>query len=277
MDLSIIIVSWNVKDRLRTNLQALFTSSGALAKEIFVVDNDSRDGSAEMVKSEFPAVRLIANSTNRGFSKANNQAIKLASGRFILLLNPDMQVWPETLEKILVWAQTHPTATVTGCKLLDGEGRLVPQVRRFPKFLDQLLITLKIPHLWPASIKKYLCLDFDYERAARVDSIRGAFFLINRENYRKISGGEQPFLDEHYFIWFEEVDFCRRVYQQGGEIWYTPTAVCRDYVGQSFAQMKLGETQKYFSDSMLEYFQHWGKRWEYLVLKIVWGLIRIFI
>ena len=274
MDLSVVIVSWKVIDKLKDNLSALFNSQGDFKFEVFVVDNNSGDGSVEMIASNFPQVHLIANLDNRGFAAANNQAIKLSQGNFILLLNPDMQVEAGTLIKILDWAKNNPQATVTGCKLVDGQGEIVKQVRRFPKFFDQLAITLKLPHVFPSIIDKYLYSDFDYTKEAKVDSIRGAFFLINREAYKKISG-EEPFLDERYFIWFEEVDFCRQVYKLGGEVWYAPVANCRDYVGQSFKQVNRGQTQKYFSDSMIKYFQKWESGLETGILKIVWKIILV--
>jgi len=277
MDLSIIIVSWNVQEKLKINLAALLASRGDFKFEVLVVDNDSVDGSAAMVKEEFPVVRLLANSANLGFATANNQAIKLAVGKFILLLNPDMQVEADTLNKILIWAKEHPTATVSGCKLLTADDQIVKQVRRFPRLFDQLMVTLKIPHFFPAVVDQYLCADFNYAAAARVDSIRGAFFLINRASYEKISGSDQPLLDERYFIWFEEVDFCRQVYKLGGEVWYTPSASCRDYVGQSFKQVKRGQSQKYFRESMLAYFKKWEAPWSYRFLKIAWNLVGIFI
>jgi len=273
MDISIIIVSWNVKEKLRANLQALLPSLGAFKFEVFVVDNASADGSAELVKDEFPSVRLIANQENLGFAKANNQALKLASGDFILLLNPDMQVRPDTIASILDWAKRNPQATVSGCRLIAEKGQVIRQVRRFPRLFDQLMVTLKVPHIFPAVLDAYLCSDFDYSVAARVDSIRGAFFLINRASYQKISGSAAPFLDERYFIWFEEVDFCRQVYKLGGEVWYTPAASCLDYVGASFNQVKRGQSQKYFRDSMLEYFQKWGKKWEYHILRSAWRFV----
>jgi len=277
MDLSVIIVSWQVKERLRANLSALFRSTGDFKFEVIVVDNASGDGSAAMVRAEFSSVRLIANSENLGFARANNQAIREAAGDFILLLNPDMLAQEDTLAKILAWAKNNPQATVVGCRLEDERGEIVRQVRRFPTLSDQLLITLKIPHLWPASVKGYLCADFDYGQAAAVASIRGAFFLINRESYRRISGSGQPLLDERYFIWFEEVDFCRQVHKLGGEVWYAPVATCRDYVGRSFAQVPRGAAQKYFRDSMLKYFEKWGKRWEATVLRAAWSLVSVFI
>ncbi len=277
MDLSIIIVSWNVREKLKANLSALLSSAGDFDFSIYVVDNNSQDGTAAMVKNEFPTVNLIANTENRGFAAANNQAIKLAKGKFILLLNPDMLVERDTLSKVLAWAKSNPQAVVSGCRLVASDGTVVRQVRRFPRFFDQLMITLKIPHLFPGVVNDYLCADFNYESAASVDSIRGAFFLINREAYQKISQSAPPLLDERYFIWFEEVDFCRQVHELGGEIWYTPAATCLDYVGQSFKQVGRSESQRYFRDSMLAYFSKWGRAWEVLSLKSAWSLVRFFI
>lgn len=273
MNLSVVIVSWQVKEKLRENLCALFNSQGDFKLEVLVVDNNSNDGTVEMLRNEFPAVKLIANSENRGFAAANNQALKLAQGEYLLLLNPDMLVRTNTLAEVLSWAKNNPQATVIGCKLENEQGEIVKQVRRFPDFFDQLAVTLKWPHLFPGIINKYLCSDFDYSQPAKVDSIRGAFFLINRENYKKISSQEIPLLDERYFIWFEEVDFCREVYKLGGEVWYTPVGTCLDYVGQSFKQVKRGQAQKYFSDSMLKYFQKWEAAWKFKILKFIWKII----
>jgi len=277
MDISIIIVSWNVIDKLRENLSALYKSEGDFKFEVLVVDNNSQDGSAAMVAAEFPNARLIANTENLGFAKANNQAIKSAAGKFILLLNPDMRVRPDTLKNVLSWAAGNQQATVCGCRLVDEKGNIVKQVRRFPGLWDQLMIVLKVPHIFPDVVNGYLKSGFNYSRAAKVDSIRGAFFLINNEEYKKISGHDKPFLDERYFIWFEEVDFCREVYKLGGEVWYTPVAECLDYVGASFSQVKLGQKQKYVSESMLKYFKKWEPGWKYSLLKVAWGVVRIFI
>ncbi|MFA5130933.1 MAG: glycosyltransferase family 2 protein [Patescibacteria group bacterium] len=276
MDLSVVIVSWQVAQKLKSNLSALFKSQGDFKFEVFVIDNNSGDGSAEMLRRDFPQVKLIANSDNRGFAAANNQALKDCTGDFILLLNPDMLVTENTLVNMLAWAKSNPQATVSGCKLVDEKGEIIKQVRRFPKLCDQLAVTLKLPHIFPGVVNKYLAADFDYAQAAKVDSIRGAFFLINRASYNKISGKNFPLLDERYFIWFEEVDFCREVYKLGGEVWYAPVAECLDYVGQSFAQVKRGQAQKYFSDSMLKYFQKWEAKWKFNILKIVWRIILLF-
>lgn len=274
MDLSVIIVSWKVKEKLFANLSALFKSQGDFKYEVFVVDNNSGDGSAEMVAKDFPLVKLVANKDNKGFAAANNQALQVSSGKYILLLNPDMMLQPNTLEATLNWMKKNQQATVCGCKLVNEGGEVIQQVRRFPKLFDQLAVTLKLPHLFPKIINRYLCSDFDYSREAKVDSIRGAFFMINREAYQKISAQNTPLLDEQYFIWFEEVDFCREVYRLGGEVWYTPAATCVDYVGQSFAQVKRGQAQGYFSDSMIKYFKKWEPKPESLFLELAWQFIK---
>lgn len=270
--LSIIIVSWNVKEKLRENLKSIYYSIDKEQKpfldfEIFVVDNDSKDGTAEMVKNEFQQVKLIANRQNLGFSKANNQALRLCSSDHILLLNPDMKVFPDTLYNMIRWMKNNPQASVAGCKLLDERGDIIKHVRRFPAFFDQLAIVLKLPHLAPKILNKYLRNDFDYSREAKVDSVRGGFFMIRKEMIEKIG-----LLDERFFVWFEEVDYCKRAAISGAQVWYTPDASCIDYVGQSFSQVKRGTTQRYFQGSMLKYFKKWHPKWQYYLLKIAWPI-----
>lgn len=272
MDLSVIIVSWKVKEKLRANLEALFNSQGDFSYEVFVVDNNSQDGTVEMLKNDFPQVKLISNFDNLGFAKANNQAIKEALGDYLLLLNPDMLLNPDTLDKSLKNAKNNQQAIVSSCRLVNQQGETIKHVRRFPTFFDQLMIILKIPHLLPAVLNNYLLANFNYDLEAKVDSVRGAFFLINRKGWQEISGKEKPFLDEQYFIWFEEVDFCKQVYQQGGEVWYFPAATCLDYVGASFSQIKINIKQNYFRDSMLKYFKKWHFKGEFFVLKFFWLL-----
>ncbi len=270
MDLSVIIVSYNVREKLKNNLQSLFKSRGNFSFEVFVVDNNSEDQSAKMVEEGFPQVKLIKNEENLGFSRANNIAIKQAQGDFILLLNPDMQVFAETLEKSLNFAKNNSQAIVSSCKLIDEKNNIIKHVRRFPKFFDQLMIVLKIPHIFPWVLNKYLISSFDYNQSQKVDSVRGSFFMINKNEFKKLSGRDLPLLDERYFVWFEEVDFCKQIYQLGGEVWYNPQAECLDYVGQSFSLLKRKKAQKLFKDSMLKYFQKWQAKWQYFLLKYFW-------
>lgn len=276
MDLFIIIVSWNVRDRLRECLRSIFetTVGGSLSVEVFVVDNASRDGSAEMVRKEFPQVHCIANGENLGFAKANNQAIRAASAKLqaaspsecILLLNPDMRVMPGTLEGIVVFMREPRNARVgiAGCHLVNERGETVPHVRRFPRLPDQFAIVTKAARVYPGALDRYLITDFDYSREARVDSIRGSFFCIRRKLVEQIGA-----LDERFFIWFEEVDYCMRARQAGWQVAYTPSVQCVDYVGQSFKQVNLYPKQRMFTESMLKYFRKHRPAWEWATLAAV--------
>jgi GT2 family glycosyltransferase len=254
MDLSIIIVSWNVKDRLRNCLRSIFANLSNFLVEVYVVDNASEDGSKEMVRAEFPQVKLIANDNNAGFSKANNQAIKASSGRYVLLLNPDMLVLAGTLAEMVKFMDEHKEAGIAGCHLVSEKRETVPHVRRFPGVSDQMAILLKLPHLFPHITDTYLMRDFDYDRPgiSYVDSIRGSFFMIRREVIQRLGG-----LDERYFIWFEEVDYCRQAINAGWKVAYNHSARCIDFVGQSFKQKRGLWQQKQFTKSMLQYFRKW--------------------
>jgi GT2 family glycosyltransferase len=267
MNLSIIIVNYKVKDLLDNCLHSVFFNSENIGLDVIVVDNNSQDGSLEMIRKKYPQVNLIAHPENSGYAKANNLGFKEAKYDYILLLNPDMQILPHTLKNMMKWMNKNPQASVAGCHLIDQNRKTLHHIRRFPSFWDQLAITLKIPHILPSILNSYLQKNFDYTQASKVDSIRGAFFMMNRKVYEELNG-----LDERYFIWFEEVDFCQKVSRSGGEVWYTPIAECIDYVGKSFEQVPRGLTQKYFRDSMLKYFKKWHPFWKFILLKISWIL-----
>ena len=267
MDLSIVIVSWNVVDKLRDNIKAIYKYTQNMSFEVFVVDNNSSDGSVEMVQKEFSQVKLIANVENFGFAKANNQAIQKSLGRYVLLLNPDMRVQAKTLENMISWMDGQIDVGVAGCHLVDENGKTVPHVRKFPNLFDQLMIVLKVPHILPSVLNRYLMKDFDYEKPAQVDSIRGSFFMIRRNLIEKIG-----MLDERYFIWFEEVDYCKQVSNTEYKVMYTPVATCIDFVGQSFNKIGRAKKQGLFRDSMLKYFKKWHDPLECFVLYMAWSI-----
>lgn len=241
-------------------------NDGGFSYEVFVVDNASKDGTVAMVENEFPSVHLIVNNFNAGFAKANNQAIRLSQGRYVLLLNPDMRVFLGTLEDIVRFMDDPVSARVgvAGCHLVSEKGETVPHVRRFPRFFDQLVIMLKVPHLFPRVLDSYMMPNFDYKKEARADSIRGSFFMIRREVLNKIG-----MLDEGFFIWFEEVDFCKRAIEAGFEVAYTPVVRAVDYVGQSFKQVRLYPKQKMVTRSMLCYFKKHHPWWQYRILWVL--------
>lgn len=291
MNLRIIMVSWNVRERLRECLRSIAetTRGSALACEVVVVDNASRDRSADMVRAEFPWAQVIANTTNRGFAAACNQGIRHGTldgtdpscgeggkggawfmgadaPEYFLLLNPDMRVMPGTVQGIVAFMR-EPRNThvgVAGCHLVNERGETVPQVRRFPELSDQLAIMLKLPHAMPRVLNRYLMWDFDYTQEARVDSIRGSFFCIRRACLEQAG-----LLDERYFIWFEEVDFCKRARDAGWEVAYTPAVQCVDYVGKSFVQVATAKKQRMFTRSMCTYFRKHHAWWKWAVLAAV--------
>ncbi len=265
MDFSIIIVSWNVKQALQENIKAILQSNQDSNYEIIVIDNASEDGTVDMIRSEFPSVHLIVNQENLGFAKACNQGIKRAIGEFLILLNPDMRIFSDTLEDLKIWLEKNPQADVTGIKLIDEQGREVPHIRQFPSLWNQVAIILKLPHIFPQLLNTYLRTDFNYSEARQVDSIRGAFFVIRKSSQEKFG-----LLDERYFLWFEEVDYCRTVKQQGGQVWYTPATRAIDYIGQSFLQLPRTKKQIYFRNSMLAYFKKWESPWQTQLLSFTW-------
>ena len=161
----------------------------------------------------------------------------------------------------------HKDVGLAGCRLIKENGETVAHIRRYPGFWDQLAIILKLPHVFPAILNNYLREDFDYKTEAEVDFIRGSFFMVRREVIDKLGG-----LDERYFLWFEEVDYCRQVKNAGWKVMYTPSVECIDFVGKSFGLLKRGRSQDYFRDSMVKYFKKWQPSWQVFILKTFWPI-----
>jgi len=252
-DVSLIIVSWNVRDALQQNLRRLFELRGEVSFEAIVVDNSSSDGTPAMLRQHFPNVELIQNDINRGFAYACNQGLKRARGRILILFNPDMLLGEGVLEHVTQTLQTRRDVGVMGVRLLRPDGALVASVRRDPQLVDQLSVLLKVAKLFPSTTRRYLAVDVDYGKSQVVEQIRGSFFAFRCDVYEQV--GELD--DKRFFIWFEEVDFCRRVREAGYVIWYSSEVSCTDLVGQSFKQQRLAVKQARFSRSMARYFWKW--------------------
>ncbi len=256
LKMSIIIVSWNVKELLRQNLaQLLILRREDFLFEVFVVDNGSKDGSAKMVRDEFPWVHLVQNDYNAGFARACNQAIRMAKGEVILLLNPDNRVEAGTLERTHQELIEHHDIGVLGVRLVDAKGDVVRSVRRDPRLRDQIATFLKLPRFFPSIHDRYLAKDFDYTISQDVEQIRGSYFAFRRALVQQIG-----MLDERFFIWFEEVDFCKRVRGFGFRIRYCADVICTDFVGKSFAQVSVWKKQRMFFTSAWKFFWKWGIR-----------------
>jgi len=263
-DLAVIIVNWNVRDILLQNLHTLFEGNRDARFEVIVIDNASSDGSVDAVKEAFPNIHVIENTTNRGFAAAVNQGLKKLTAKNVLLLNPDMRVEPGALREIIQFLNTNPGVGVLSGKLLDEKGRAMHHTRRFPTLLTQLAVLIKLPHLFPQVLHKYHGKDLDLEKEQSVDSVRGSFFAISDKALQRVGH-----FDEDFFIWFEEVDYCRRAKEAGLDVRYVPSIVARDLIGRSFAKKNVYWKQKQFTASMIRYFEKWHPRWQAAILKFL--------
>lgn len=254
-DISIIIVSWNVKKLLDECLHSIFLNQKNLELEIFVVDNASSDNTAELIADKYPNAKLIANQTNNGFAKANNQALKQAQGENILLLNPDTLIRPENFHLALDFFKNNPKAGIMGCRHLNPDLSQQSSIRNFPSFLPIFLILTKLAKLIPQakSLNKYFARNFDYHKTQPVDQPAGSYLLIRRQVFNEIG-----LLDEKFFYWFEEVDFCKRAKKSGWEIWYNNQPEIIHYGGQSFGQEMTLKKQIIFFKSAFHYFRKHG-------------------
>lgn len=235
MRLSVIIVSWNTRELLRRCLETLKGELSEIESEVFVVDNNSADQSAQMVAAEHPWTRLIANESNRGFAAANNQALVLTKGEHVLLLNPDTEVRPGSLRTLLRFLDEHRHAGVVAPQLLNSDGTIQRSCRQFPTFLGMLYEFLGLSRVFPdePKFRQYKMLDWNHDDERLVDQPEGACLLIRRQVIDQVG-----LLDEGFFMLFEEVDWCYRIKQHGWEIWFTPAAKVVHHYGQSIKQVK---------------------------------------
>lgn len=263
MQCSIIIVSWNVRAQLERCLRSIESTTDRATVAVFVVDNASTDSSADMVAIQFPWVRLIRNHTNKGFAAACNQAIKLTVEGHVLLLNPDTELREGTVSKVLACLATHSDAGIIGCRLVYPDGTTQQTVRRFPDTYSHILIMLKLHNFFPRYrwITRYYAHDFDYAHDAYVDQVMGAFFLIRRALITDVG-----LLDEGYYIWYEEVDYCRRARTCGWRTYYTSAATAVHHKGVSFKQRSPIRLQIILNNSIIRYFRVHETVWSACVL-----------
>lgn len=263
MQLSIIIVSWNVKPLLERCLQSIYHYTTGLTFEVFVVDNASADGSADMVAQHFSKVKLIRNLENKGFGAANNQALQQAVGEQILFLNDDTEIFDNIFKTLYDKMHSLPGKVgMIGCQLRNPDGSVQESVRSFPTVWDQSIILLKLHHLWPQLIKRYVCAKFDYTQEQYVDQVMGAFMWTRADLMKQIHG-----FDEGYFVWFEEVDMQKTLSNLGYTVLYTPIVSCLHVKGQSFKQVRKPKAQAMFNHSMRYYFRkhHSTAAWLWLM------------
>jgi len=217
-DLSIIIVNYNTRNILRQCLRSICLQDHGVSLEAVVVDNASSDGSAAMVRKEFPRVKILENERNLGFSAGNNRGLPVCEGEFVLLLNSDTLVLPGTLASVLTFARAHPESGILGCKLVRPNSELDWACRRgFPTPLVALFKFLGFHRLFPRSklFGRYNITYKDPNLTYEVDSVVGAFMLISRGVLEQVGG-----LDENFFMYGEDLDLCFRAKKAGFRVHY---------------------------------------------------------
>ncbi len=231
MDVTVIIVSYNVASFLDQALVTLERATDGLDTEVFVVDNASADGSADMVLTKHPWVTLIESGGNLGFARANNLALVRATGRYILLLNPDTVVRPDTLTTMVAFLDAHHEAGAAGCRVLNPDGTLQLACRRgFPSPGVAFYKLVGLSGLFPRSrtLGAYNMTWLDPNKTAEVDAVSGSFMMIRRDVLDRIG-----FLDETFFMYGEDLDICYRIRQDGWKIYYVPDTEIIHFKGES--------------------------------------------
>ena len=229
-DVSIVIVSWNVRNELENCLQSILDTVDDLKVEIYVVDNDSSDGTCEMVRANYSNVHLIRNSANVGFARANNQGILLSTGRYVLLLNPDTVVYTMALENMVRFMDSHPNVAACSCKILDEKEEVFRYRTKRLTLIDELLRDTIFGKLlspfgkWTENI--------DYNRTQKVERVPGTCLMVKRKTIERVG-----MLDERYFLYVEDDDWCRRM-DEAGDIFLVGNATIMHLQARSSEQVE---------------------------------------
>jgi GT2 family glycosyltransferase len=245
MDLSIIIVNYNVKEFLQNLLNSISKASSNISREIIIVDNASDDGSVEMIREKFTSAQLISNKKNLGFGKANNQALEIAKGKYILLINPDTVVSEDTFEKLISFFKDNQDAGLAGCKILNPDGSLQLACRRsFPGPWTSFCKVTGLSNLFPNSkiFARYNLTYLNENQTYEVDAISGSFMMMRKEVYDKVGG-----FDEEFFMYGEDLDLCYRIQKAGYKVFYFPDTQIIHYKGESTKRSSFDETNLFYS------------------------------
>ncbi len=280
-DVSIVIVSFNTRDVLRECLQTLERESEGVSYETIVVDNDSHDGSADMVEREFPAAKLIRSGANLGFAGGNNRGFPLATGRYVVLLNSDAFLRPGALKLSVEKMDANERIGLGGARLVGRDESWQPSARMFPSFLNDALAMTGLSAKYATSrfFGRFDRTWADQNEPAEVDWVPGAYSIIRREVLESIG-----YFDESFFLYYEEVDLCMRVKEAGYQVWYWPDVVVVHIGGESSKTVRhltmsgAGSqlTLWRMRSSLLYYRKHHGAGGAWLAkeLETVWHALR---
>jgi GT2 family glycosyltransferase len=229
IDLSIAIVSYNTKEILLDCLSSVGTHTTTIAYEVIVVDNDSRDGTVSAIKNIYPAMKVVANPDNRGFAKAVNQALAVSRGRHVLLLNSDTIVRDQALATMVAYLDDHPDVGAVSCKQWTGDGHLNQTCFPFPSIRDHLFYSALFQRVAPTMQAAAAATHaVDCMQSQDVDWANGACLMVRRSLLLELGG-----LDEEFYMYFEDVDLCRRLRQQGYRVRHLAEAEIVHFIGRS--------------------------------------------
>ncbi len=264
--LSIVIVSWNVRELLRACLQSIHATTPAdLSLEVIVVDNGSTDGTVEMLCGAFSWVQLIEAEGNLGFSGGNNLGLAASRGRYVLLLNPDTLVLGDALPKMLAYMEAHPQVGALGPQLLNEDGTVQSSRRRFPTFWTAIFESTWLQPIAPKRVlDRYYMRDHADDEIVEVDWVQGAALLVRREVIAQVGG-----FDEGFFMYSEELDWQKRIKAAGWQIIYYPEAQIVHYGGKSSEQV-IAQRHIYFQSSKVRYFcKHHGRLTGFIIRAVL--------
>ncbi len=264
MDLSIIIVNYNVKEFLQNLLHSIEKASLKISKEIIVIDNASDDGSVELIREKFSSIKLIQNKINLGFGRANNQGLVIAQGKYILFINPDCIVSENTLDNMISFFEDHPECGLAGCKILNSDGSLQLACRRgFPGPWTSFTKVTGLSNLFPKSkiFARYNLTYMDEDQTYEVDAVSGSFMIIRKEVYEKVGG-----FDEQFFMYGEDLDLCYRVQKAGYKVFYVHTTQVIHYKGESTKRSNIDETKMFYNAMHVFVKKHLSS---FLVVKLI--------
>ncbi len=275
VDVSVVIVNYNVREFLEQALGSVDRASAGLTVETFVVDNNSVDGSVAAVRERFPHVRVIANEENVGFGRANNQAIREARGRYVLVLNPDTLLQEDTLRALVAFMDAHPEAGAAGCRILNPDGTFAPESRRaFPTPAVALYRMAGLSRLFPKSpvFGRYNMTYLPSDEVCEVDALSGSCMMVRRDaldhSFQALCGARAAasgdgftlpdagtgagLFDECFFMYGEDLDWCFRIQKAGWRIYYTPDTQIIHYKGESTRKGELRYVRLFYG-AMLQF------------------------
>lgn len=268
-DLAVILVSWNTRDLLLACIEALPAALGDLRAQIWVVDNASHDGSVAAVRARFSAAQVIANRQNVGFAAANNQALRASGGRYALLLNSDTIPHPGSLERLVRFADSRPRAGLVGGLLLNPDGSFQYSFSDTPSLTSELLCATGLGG--QLLFSGYPSYSPRHSRAARrAQVIPGACMLARRDALDQVG-----LMDEGYFMYSEEPDWCLRMGRAGWEIWYTPDARITHLGGQSTDQVKFAMVEALYRSKVRFFRKHYGRAYALSFCAALWVVLRL--